>query len=105
MLELPSESLLTWTKDRLFWEVFQMVQQMLYTEVNLVMSDDNPSPKDSGLYQCCVLTKNNYKQCKDVNVNIWSAVDNVCTQTRFQPSTPFQINQFQSKPYYEKECL
>ncbi|XP_073522074.1 uncharacterized protein [Phyllobates terribilis] len=57
---------------------------------------DNPSPKDSGLYQCCVLTKNNYKQCKDVNV--WSAVDNVCTQTRFQTSTPFQFNQFQSKP-------
>ncbi|CAJ0965986.1 unnamed protein product [Ranitomeya imitator] len=44
----------------------------------------NPSPKDSGRYQCCVLTKNNYKKCKDVN-------------TRFQPSTPFQINQFQSK--------
>ncbi|CAJ0936579.1 unnamed protein product [Ranitomeya imitator] len=53
--------------------------------------------QDSGLYQCCVLTKNNYKQCKDVNVNIWSAVDNICTQTRFQPST-FQINKFQSKP-------
>ncbi|CAJ0966962.1 unnamed protein product [Ranitomeya imitator] len=24
--------------------------------------------------------------------------DNVCTQTRIQPSSPFQINQFQSKP-------
>ncbi|CAJ0934640.1 unnamed protein product [Ranitomeya imitator] len=65
---------------------------------NICIGYDNPSPKDSGLYQCCVLTKNNYKQCKDVNVNIWSAIDNVCTQTRFQPSTPFQINQFQSKP-------
>ncbi|CAJ0968385.1 unnamed protein product [Ranitomeya imitator] len=107
-LELPSESLLTWTKDRLFLGSFSngptnvihrgQSGNVRWLNKNLVFSVDNPSPKDSGLYQCCVLTKNNYKQCKDVNVNIWSAVDNVCTQTRFQPSTPFQINQFQSKP-------
>ncbi|XP_069587049.1 uncharacterized protein [Ranitomeya imitator] len=107
-LELPSESLLTWTKDRLFLGSFSngptnvihrgQSGNVRWLNKNFIFSVDNPSPKDSGLYQCCVLTKNNYKQCKDVNVNIWSAVDNVCTQTRFQPSTPFQINQFQSKP-------
>ncbi|CAJ0966850.1 unnamed protein product, partial [Ranitomeya imitator] len=106
--ELPSESLLTWTKDRLFLGSFSngptnvihrgQSGNVRWLNKNFIFSVDNPSPKDSGLYQCCVLTKNNYKQCKDVNVNIWSAVDNVCTQTRFQPSTPFQINQFQSKP-------
>ncbi|XP_077155240.1 uncharacterized protein LOC143817633 [Ranitomeya variabilis] len=107
-LELPSESLLTWTKDKLFLGSFSngptnvihrgQSGNVRWLNKNFIFSVDNPSPKDSGLYKCCVLTKNNYKQCKDVNVNIWSAVDNVCTQTRFQPSTPFQINQFQSKP-------
>ncbi|XP_073518406.1 uncharacterized protein [Phyllobates terribilis] len=107
-LELPPESLLTWTRNKLFLGSFSngptnVLHRSQYGNVrwldkNFVFSLENPSPKDSGLYQCCVLTKNNYKQCKDVNVNVWSAVDNVCTQTRFQPSTPFQINQFQSKP-------
>ncbi|CAJ0965659.1 unnamed protein product, partial [Ranitomeya imitator] len=107
-LELPSESLLTWTKDRLFLGSFSngptnvihrgQSGNVRWLNKNFIFSVDNPSPNNYGLYQCCVLTKNNYKQCKDVDVNIWSAVDNVCTQTRFQPSTPFQIKQFQSKP-------
>lgn len=55
----------------------------------LIFSLDNPSPKDSGIYQCCVSTLKNYRQC------VWSSV---CTGFQFKPSTPFQINHFQSKP-------
>ncbi|XP_073426622.1 uncharacterized protein [Dendrobates tinctorius] len=107
-LELPSESLLIWTKDKSFLGSFSngptnvihrgQSGNVRWLNKDFIFSVDNPSPKDSGLYQCCILTKYNYKQCRDVKVNIWSAVDNVCTQTRFQPSTPFQINQFQTKP-------
>ncbi|KAM4038524.1 uncharacterized protein ACNLHF_016878 [Anomaloglossus baeobatrachus] len=64
---------------------------------NFIFSIENPSSRDSGIYQCCVETKTHYRHCKDVSVNIWSAADSACTNTRFMPSTPFQINQFQSK--------
>ncbi|KAM4012489.1 uncharacterized protein ACNLHF_004843 [Anomaloglossus baeobatrachus] len=106
-LTLPSESLLTWTKNSSFLGSFLnsptnvihrgQIGNIRWMDDNLIFSIENPSSRDSGIYQCCVVTRTHYRQCKDVSVNIWSAADNACTNTRFMPSTPLQINQFQSK--------
>ncbi|KAM4045824.1 relaxin receptor 2 isoform 1-T2 [Anomaloglossus baeobatrachus] len=106
-LRLPSESLLTWTKNSSFLGSFLnsptnvihrgQIGNIRWMDDTFIFSIENPSSRDSGIYQCCVETKTHYRHCKDVSVNIWSAADSACTDTRFMPSTPFQINQFQSK--------
>ncbi|KAM4028285.1 uncharacterized protein ACNLHF_023702 isoform 5-T5 [Anomaloglossus baeobatrachus] len=106
-LKLPSESLLTWIKNSSFLGSFLnsptnvihrgQIGNIRWMDDNFIFYIENPSSRDSGIYQCCVETKTHYRHCKDVSVNIWSVTDNACTNTRFMPSTPFQINQFQSK--------
>ncbi|XP_075188466.1 uncharacterized protein LOC142268113, partial [Anomaloglossus baeobatrachus] len=106
-LKLPSESLLTWTKNSSFLGSFLnsptnvihrgQIGNIRWMDDTFIFSIENPSSRDSGIYQCCVETKTHYRHCKDVSVNIWSAADSACTDTRFMPSSPFQINQFQSK--------
>ncbi|KAM3932715.1 uncharacterized protein RB166_005735 [Leptodactylus fuscus] len=107
-LELPPESLLTWKKDGLFLGSFSngptnVIHRGLYGNVKwvdqkFILYQGNPAPKDSGVYECCGTSINNQKQCATVNINISSVTDRICTGVKFNPSSPFQINHFQSKP-------
>ncbi|XP_056407173.1 uncharacterized protein LOC130298266 [Hyla sarda] len=59
---------------------------------------DNPTRKNTGIYECCVLTRGHYKHCDRANVSIWSLEDHLCTGITIKPSNPFQINYFHFKP-------
>lgn len=108
-LDLPPESQLVWTKNKLFLGSVTdglnsvVIHRGQYGDVKwakkeFIFSLNNPSPKDSGIYQCCVSTLMNYRKCEIVNFSVWSSAEQVCTGFQFKPSVPFQINHFQSKP-------
>ncbi|XP_044139972.1 uncharacterized protein LOC122930554 [Bufo gargarizans] len=106
-LEIPSESVVTWTKGEVFLGSFSngptnvihkgQSGNVKWFDKKFIFYQDHPSSKDSGIYQCCILTINNHKQCETVNVTVWSPTENICTKVKFEPSSPFQINHFQSK--------
>ncbi|KAE8628484.1 hypothetical protein XENTR_v10000032 [Xenopus tropicalis] len=75
-----------------------MIGNLDWFKQNISYRLDNVTLKDQGIYQCCIFTTNK-NLCEQVNVVINPHPINVsCVGNAFIPSSPFQINHFQSKP-------
>ncbi|XP_053311866.1 uncharacterized protein LOC128473641 [Spea bombifrons] len=107
-LPLPQEASLVWSKGKTSLGSFTnnptrilhkgQMGEVHWNGMHFMLRLDSPTRKDSGIYECCVLLKGDYKHCDRANVSVWSPEDNLCTGTTLKPSNPFQVNYFQSKP-------
>lgn len=107
MIQLPQNSLLTWERNSEFLGSFSLgitniIHKGHHGNVYWINNEfiyhyNSPSLNDSGIYKCCISVQNYPKTCVNTSVIVLSPEKTQCTNNRFIPASPFQINHFQSK--------
>ncbi|XP_040190245.1 uncharacterized protein LOC120921812 [Rana temporaria] len=106
-IELPQNSLLTWKRNSellgsLFYSSASIIRKGNFGNLDwknnsLIFHHTNPNLNDSGIYECCLSLENYPMKCDIANVAVLSPEKTKCTNGKFIPASPFQINHFQSR--------
>ncbi|KAM5193782.1 uncharacterized protein ACMZJ9_019413 [Mantella aurantiaca] len=106
-ISLPLNALLTWKKNNEFLGSFfhgttNVVHRGIFgnldwTNHEFIYRQNSPSLNDSGIYECCISLDNHTKKCDNARIIVISPEKTQCTNNKFIPASPFQINHFQSR--------
>ncbi|KAM5127520.1 uncharacterized protein ACMZJ9_020556 [Mantella aurantiaca] len=106
-ISLPLNALLTWKKNNeflgsLFHGTTNVVHRgtfgnLDWTNHEFIYHQNSPSLNDSGIYECCISLDNHTKKCDNAHIIVISPEKTQCTNNKFIPASPFQINHFQSR--------
>ncbi|KAM5148098.1 uncharacterized protein ACMZJ9_011765 [Mantella aurantiaca] len=106
-ISLPLNALLTWKKNNeflgsLFHGTTNVVHRGIFgnldwTNHEFIYRQNSPSLNDSGIYECCISLDNHTKKCDNARIIVISPEKTQCTNNKFIPASPFQINHFQSR--------